>query len=62
MTTLEWEIELWLSGKDKDSTIIQHVTNKMEMLMSFKISIIQLILKEFGHTSTIHTVQKRRKQ
>jgi hypothetical protein len=58
-TILEWETELSPSGKDKDSITTQLAMQSMEMLMSFKISIIQLILKVFGHLSTIHTVMTR---
>ena len=57
MIMLEWVIDYWLFGKDKDIIIIQLVMQLMEMLMSFKILIIQLILKVFGHTSIIHTVK-----
>lgn len=62
MITLEWEIEHWLSGKDKDSITSLHAINKMVMSMLFKTLTIQKILKEFGHTFIIHIVLKKRKQ
>ena len=59
MIMLEWEIELWQFGKDKDSIISLHVIKRVTMLMWLRMLIIQMILKVFGHTFTIHTVQKR---
>ena len=61
MITLEWEIEHWLSGKDKDSIISLHAINKMVMSTLFKILTTQKILKEFGRIFIIHTVLIRRK-
>lgn len=57
MIILEWAIDYWLFGKDKDIITTQLVMQSMEILTLFRISIIQLILKVFGHTSTIHTVK-----
>ena len=56
MEILIWEIDYLLSGKDKDIIISQHAINQRINQMLFKISIIQLILKVFGHIFIIHSV------
>jgi hypothetical protein len=57
MTILEWEIEPWQFGKDKDFTISLLVMSKMEMLMKSRTLTTQMILKVFGLLFTIHTAK-----
>jgi len=59
MKILEWETELWLFGKDKDSIISQHAISKIMMPMFLRMYSIQMILKAFGHLFTIHTIRMK---
>ena len=61
MEILIWEIDYLLSGKDKDIIISQHVINQRINQMLFKILIIQMILKVYGHMFIIHIVLKLKK-
>ena len=62
MITSEWEIVLWLFGKDKDFITLQHAILLPTMSIWFKIIITRMILKVYGLTSTIHTMLKWTKQ
>jgi hypothetical protein len=62
MIILEWEIECWLFGKDKDIIISQHAIRLIIIQIISRILIIQKILKEFGHIYIIHTVMIRIEQ
>ena len=62
MITLEWEIECWLFGKDKDIIISLHATKLITIQITSRTSTIQKILKDYGHIFTIHIVMIRIEQ